>query len=82
MKLCGTIAPSNQGNIMATKQKAAFITVRVTEQTRSKFHAKALRYSTPSGVLRDLIDAFIQDRVAVSPPVNHVTKESIYVKSI
>ena len=64
---------------MAPKQKAAFLTVRVTEATRSKFHAKAQRYSTPSGVLRDLIDAFIQDRIKVSPPVNHVTKESLYV---
>lgn len=63
---------------MAPKSKAAFLSVRVTEQTRSKFHAKAQKYSTPSGVLRDLVDGFIQDRVTISPPSNHVTKESIY----
>jgi hypothetical protein len=63
---------------MKPNPKAAYLTVRVTADTRNKFHTKAQKYSTPSGVLRDLVDAFIDERVIVSPPSNHVTKESIY----
>lgn len=64
---------------MATKAKEAFLNVRVTEKIRSQFHAKARKYSTPSTVLRELITAFVQDRVTVQPPVNHITKKDLYV---
>lgn len=59
------------------KPKSAFLTVRVTGQTRSKFHAKAQKFGQPSDVLRELIEAFLEDRLSIVPPVNR--KESLYV---
>lgn len=59
------------------KPKSAFLTVRVTAQTRSKFHAKASKFGQPSDVLRELIEAFLEDRLSIVPPVNR--KESLYV---
>lgn len=59
------------------KPKSAFLTVRVTGITRAKFHAKASKYGQPSDVLRELIEAFLEDRLSIVPPVNR--KESLYV---
>lgn len=59
------------------KTKSAFLTVRVTGNTRIKFHAVASKYGQPSDVLRELIEAFIEDRLTITPPVNR--KESLYV---
>ena len=59
------------------KSKSAFMTVRVTDKTRTKFHAKASKYGQPSDVLRELIEAFLEDRLSIVPPVNR--KESLYV---
>lgn len=59
------------------KPKNAFLTVRVTGSTRTKFHAMAQKYGQPSDVLRELIEAFIDDRLSIVPPVNR--KESLYV---
>lgn len=59
------------------KPKSAFLTVRVTGSTRTKFHARAQKYGQPSDVLRELIEAFIDDRLSIVPPVNR--KESLYV---
>lgn len=61
------------------KSKSAFLTVRVTDKTRAKFHAKAIRYSTPSDILRELVEAFIDDRLAIQPPVIRNSKENLYV---
>jgi predicted DNA-binding protein len=59
------------------KLKSAFLTVRVTGSTRAKFHAKAQKFGQPSDVLREIIEAFIEDRLSIVPPVNR--KESLYV---
>lgn len=61
-----------------TKPKSAFLTVRVTGSTRAKFHAKAAEYGQPTGyVLRELVEAFIEGRLVIHPPLNK--KESLYV---
>ena len=62
-----------------TKPKSAFLTVRVTGGTRTKFHAKASKYGSPSDILRVLIEAFNEDRLTIRPPVNRNPKESLYV---
>ena len=59
------------------KPKSVFLTVRVPPGTRTKFHAKAKRYGSPSDVIRELIEAFLEDRLTINPPVNR--KESLYV---
>lgn len=59
--------------------KSAYLTVRVADKTRIKFHAKARKFGTPSEVLRELIDAFIEDRVIIHPPVTGNPKEKFYV---
>lgn len=58
--------------------KSAYLTVRVADKTRIKFHAKASKIGTPSDILRELIDAFIEDRVKLQPPVNRNPLEKLY----
>lgn len=62
--------------------KSAYLTVRVADKTRNKFHAKAKKFGTPSQVLRELIDAFIEDRVTINPPVTGNSVEKLYVTRI
>ena len=60
-----------------SKKKTAFLTVRVNESTRQEFIAKVQKYGQPSEVLRELIEAFTEDRIVITPPTNQ--KESLYV---
>lgn len=61
--------------------KSAYLSVRVSGKTRIKFHNKAAKYGlVPSEALRELIDAFIENRITIQPRVprnplekNHVT---------
>jgi len=63
--------------IMATtKLKSAFLVVRVTDKTRTKFHNKAQKYGNPSEVLREIVEAFNDDRLKIQPSVT--SKESLY----
>jgi hypothetical protein len=61
----------------SSKLKSKFLVVRVTDKTRTKFHNKAQKYGQPSEVLREIIEAFNDDRLTVQPPV--IPKESLYV---
>ena len=56
------------------------LTVRVSERLRAQFYVKAERYGKPSEVLRELIQAFIEDRVSIAAP--STVKESLYVNRI
>lgn len=59
------------------KPKSDAIYVRVTPDTKKRFAEVAARYEeTPSDVLRELVQAFIEDRVTIMPP--KVKKESLY----
>jgi len=57
--------------------KLAILNVRVTHKLRTKFHAKASKYSNASDVLRELVEAFVEDRLTIQAPVTR--KESMYV---
>lgn len=57
------------------KSKGKFLTVRVTPAVHKAFFAKAKRFDGTSEVLRELVEAFIEDRLTIKPPVN---KESLY----
>jgi hypothetical protein len=61
---------------MATSPKTKFLSTRVRPDTHKKFHVKARKYGQPSDVLRELVDAFIDDRIKIQPPVT--VKESLY----
>lgn len=55
-----------------------FLTARLNPQTAAAFREKAKRYGGVSEVLRELVEAFIEDRLVIQPPVNP-KKESLYV---
>jgi hypothetical protein len=46
------------------------LSTRVTAKVRKKFLRKAKRFGDPSYVHRELINAFVEDRVTMEPPDN------------
>lgn len=62
---------------MATKPRTKFLTVRIKPADHKKFHDKATRYGGVSEVLREMIEAFMDDRLSVKP---NPLKESLYVQ--
>ena len=59
-------------------KRCTFLTVRLQQQTGQEFRARAARYGGVSEVLRELIEAFLDDRLVVHPP-EQPKKESLYV---
>lgn len=64
---------------MTQPPKSAFMTVRVTDTTRAKFHVKARKLGTPSEVHREIVEAFVEDRLTIQPPVIRNPMEKLYV---
>ncbi len=60
---------------MTTKTK--FLATRLTPEDHRVFQRKAHRYGKPSDILRELIQAFIQERLIIKPPVTS-KKEGLY----
>ena len=60
----------------AIKSFDTHMTLRVTQRVRIAFNRKAERYGKPSDVLRELIEAFLDDRLVIQP---NPRKESLYV---
>ena len=60
----------------ALKSFDTHMTFRVTHRVRTAFNRKAERYGKPSDVLRELIEAFLDDRLVIQP---NPRKESLYV---
>lgn len=52
------------------------MTLRVNQRVRTAFHRKAEKIGRPSDVMRELIEAFIDDRLVIKP---NPRKESLYV---
>ena len=63
---------------MPTISKSAFLTVRVTGKMRTLFQRKAESFGKPSEVLRELIEAFVENRLTIQPPVTRNPKEKLY----
>lgn len=59
------------------KSLDAYLTTRVTAEQRQQFVVKAERFGKPSEVLRDIIVAFIENRLQVNQPT--IVKEVLYV---
>lgn len=66
---------------MSTKSrlKTSYLSVRVTDKVRFKFHSRASKLGNPSDVLRELIDAFVEDRIIIKPPTTTKPMEKMYV---
>ena len=60
----------------ALKSLDTHMTLRVAGRVRTAFNRKAERYGKPSDVLRELIEAFLDDRLVIQP---NPRKESLYV---
>ena len=57
------------------KKFAAFLTVRVNRDTAEAFRAKAKEYGGTSQVIRELAEAFVDDRITIKPDPN---RKSLY----
>jgi len=53
----------------ARPAKSAHLATRVRPDVRTKFIGKALKYGPYTEVLRELIEAFVEDRLVIQPPV-------------
>ena len=51
------------------KTLSKYLTARVTSGDHAAFHRKAQKYGKPSDILRELVQAFNQDRLTIKPPV-------------
>lgn len=52
-----------------------YISVRVSAKAHKAFFRKASLFGKPSDVLRELVDAFLEDRIVIQPSPS---KRSIY----
>jgi|LauGreSuBDMM15SN_2_FD.fasta_scaffold57654_4 hypothetical protein len=66
---------------MSSKPLSQFMTVRLKPSDHKAFRAKASRYGGVSEVLRELVVAFLEDRMTITPPSNP-RKENLYVTRI
>ena len=55
------------------KNFTAFLTVRLAQDTAAQFRSKAKEYGGTSEVMREIVDAFIDDRLTVQPNPNRKT---------
>lgn len=51
------------------------VAIRMDPKTHTAFHRKAQKYGKPSEILRELIGAFVDDRLVITP---NPKKESLY----
>jgi hypothetical protein len=58
------------------KPKSKFLSVRLTPADHRAFFKKSERYGNPSDLLREIVQAFIEDRLVVNPPAT--PKKVIY----
>lgn len=59
--------------------KTKLLGARVTEKAHDEFHKKAQEFGDASDVLRELIDAFNENRLQIIPPTTPSKKEKLYV---
>lgn len=59
------------------KPLTKFMSVRVSPADHKEFSRRAQKFGRPSDVLRELIQAFVQERLTIKPPVTS-KKESLY----
>jgi hypothetical protein len=61
-----------------SKRMNMYLATRVTESTRTQFTKKARKYGDPGAVLRELIEAFVDNRITIERDPNRATMEKLY----
>jgi len=46
-------------------EQTALVNFRIAESKKQEFYSKAQRYGGPSSLLREFVDAFIEDRLTM-----------------
>ncbi len=62
---------------MANKKLTSYLTARVTPSLHNKFMSKAKKYGQPSDIHREILTAFVEDRMTLDKP-HVVPKEQLY----
>lgn len=55
-----------------------FLSVRMTNKLHKQFNQKVCKFGTPSDVLRELVQAFVDDRVVIIPSTKGNLLEELY----
>ena len=63
---------------MTSLTRNHFLTVRLTGEQHKQFCEKAQKIGKPSEVLREIVDAFVENRIQIKPPVTRKLGE-LYV---
>ncbi len=66
---------------MPTREPRSTLTVRVTKAMRDRLYDRALRYGPPADVIREIIRAFIEDRLQIEAPTTTKMKELFSVRN-
>ena len=61
-------------------QRNTFLTVRMLPSVHRKFRDKAARFGGVAEVIRELVEAFLDDRLVIQPPATP-KKESLYART-
>jgi len=61
-------------------QRSTFLTVRMHPGTHKRFRDKAARFGGVAEVIRELVEAFLDDRLVIQPPTTP-KKESLYART-
>lgn len=65
---------------MKRESKTTMLFARVDTDVRKRFIEKAGQFGTPSEIIRELVTAFIEDRLQIEPPTpTYGKKEKLYV---
>lgn len=59
------------------KRKQALLSVRVTPSERTRFHARTTPKGGASFVLRELVQAYLEDRLTIHPPQPATEKPNV-----
>ena len=62
---------------MKQKPLTAFLAVRLEPKTQTAFRRKASQFGKPSDIMRELVEAFLEDRLTITPP--STVKRNLYV---
>lgn len=63
---------------MPQKKLTETLFCRVPKGFKRRFHNKASQFGTPSEIHREILAAFLEDRLSISPDPNKPTKENLY----
>ena len=63
---------------MSSKKLTCYLGTRVSQSTKDKFRRVSRQYGDPGLVLRELIEAFVENRVSIEPAPTRKPLEKLY----